>query len=396
MDKHQRFETDSYSRELGAEVVKVLELDGKPCVVLSDTILFPEGGGQPGDRGTVGNANVLDVKVVQGEIVHILDRPLGQGSVTVRLDWERRFDNMQQHTGQHLLTAVAQDKFGWATTAFHLGPELCDIELDASKISQSNRQELEEAVIKEIIASRKVGIAWVSLEEYGSMKVRSRGLPDGHCGDVRLVEIEGLDVNTCGGTHLASTSELECIKLIDVEPIRGGTRLFFVFGKRLRARLGGHEERNRQLRTILGRPDDGLVEAVELRMAHEKELERTLRHTEDDLATASAKSLLAEPGFLLTNHFENKDAGFLQKLVRSILEADPSRLVFVTSEKSNNAFFSLAAGADCQADVPKLGRELAAILNGKGGGSGRQFQGKFTETTKLKEARAMLHQAGPG
>ncbi|MDR2697381.1 MAG: hypothetical protein LBB40_02775 [Holophagales bacterium] len=394
MRERKTFETDAYARELKTNILKVFENKGYYCVVLEDSILFPEGGGQPGDRGRIGSANVLDV--IHGhsgdtrEDIHIVDSLLEPGPTEVHLDWKRRFDHMQQHTGQHLLTAVARGRFGWATTAFHLGPDLCDIELDAPQITRGQRHELEEAVIGEIIAARSVSAFWVTQEEYKTRDVRSRGLPDGHQGDVRLVEIQGLDINTCGGTHMSSTSELECLKLLSAEPIRGGTRLFFIFGKRLRDRMEAHEQRGHQLRTILGRPDDALAAAIEQRIAHEKELERSLRHTEDELADLYAKFMAAEPGTLLVRHFENKDAGFLQKIVRLLLELDNNRAIFVTAEKDGNAFFSLAAGSACEADIPKLGREAAAVLNGKGGGSGRQFQGKFGDLSKLREAAAIL------
>ncbi|MCL1893094.1 MAG: DHHA1 domain-containing protein [Holophagaceae bacterium] len=384
------YEIYPYAIEIKAKVLDVFESNGKPCAVLSETILFPEGGGQPGDRGTIGEADVLDVIQANDEILHILDRKIELGKTSVILDWGRRYDNMQQHTGQHLLTAVAQDRFRWATTAFHLGPDLCDIELDTPQISPSMRLELEEAVIEEIIANKKVITTSVSLEEYGNMKVRSRGLPDGHSGSVRLVEIEGLDINTCGGTHLASTSELESIKLLDTESIRGGTRLFFIFGKRVRSRLEAHEKRLQQLRTFLGRPDDGLVDAVEQRISHEKELERSLRHADDELATVYAKLLKDKQSVLLSEHFENKDSTFLQKLARQILESTNDRLLFITAEKDGNYFFNLCATPISQADIPKLGREVATLLNGRGGGSGKQFQGKFTEISKLEEAREMI------
>jgi alanyl-tRNA synthetase len=303
---------------------------------------------------------------------------------------------MQQHTGQHLLTAVAQDRFGWATAAFHLGPELCDIELNSPQITPQQRHGLEEAVMDEIVAARSVTVSWVTQEEYKALNVRSRGLPEGHLGDVRLVEIEGLDVNTCGGTHLASTSELGCVKLIGAEPAPGGTRLFFVFGKRVLDRLEAHEQRSHALRTLLGRPDDGLVAAVEQRLSFQKDLERSLRNADDELAALHAKSLAAEAGVLLARHFEDKDAAFLQKVIRPLLDADAGRTVFLTAEKDGGAFFALVAGSDCGADVPKLGREVAAILNGKGGGSGRQFQGKFTDLGRLGDARTALEAAVKG
>jgi alanyl-tRNA synthetase len=393
MGKYKTYETDPYAKSLTTNVLWVFEENSRWCAVLEDSIFFPEGGGQPSDRGRIGAANLLDVVHRQGEAIHICDSPLKTGPVKLTLDWERRFDHMQQHTGQHLLTAVAQSRFGWATLAFHLGPDLCDIELDAPSITPKQRLELEDAAIGEIIAGRSVTARWVALEEFNSMNARSRGLPEGHQGDVRLVDIQGLDINACGGTHLASTAELECVKLIGTESIRSGTRLFFVFGRRLRTRLEAHEQRGHQLRTILGRPDDALVAAVEQRLTHEKELDRALRQAEDELAVAYAKLMLPQTGILLSQHFENKDAGFLQKFVRTLLESDDSRLVFATAEKGGSAFFSLAAGSSCQADLPALGRQAAAILGGKGGGSGKQFQGKFMDVKKVGEAREALAKA---
>jgi alanyl-tRNA synthetase len=330
------------------------------------------------------------------EEVFIVDAALEPGPTTVQLDWGHRLDHMQQHTGQHLLTAVAHGRFGWETKAFHLGPELCDIELDAPQITQEQRHELEEAVMREILAARRVEASWVSLEEYHAMGVRSRGLPEGHRGDVRLIAIEDIDVNTCGGTHLASTSELECLKLIGSESVAGGMRLFFVFGKMVRNRMEAHEQRNHRLRTLLGRPDGELAAAVEQRLAHEKELERSLRRADEELAVLYAQSLAAENGPLLTRHFDGKDAAFLQKVVRPLLGVGAARLVFLTAEKDGAAFFSLASGGACEADVPRLGREVAAILDGKGGGSGRQFQGKFVDIGRLGEARAALEAAAEG
>ena len=400
MDRHQTYETDAYARTLATTVIKVSEEGGRHCAILEDTILYPEGGGQPCDLGTIGEAAVLGVAHGPGGIVHFTDRPLEPGPVEVCLDWGRRRDHMQQHTGQHLLTALAQDRFGWATTAFHLGTEVCDIELDAPQILDRERLELEDAVAAEISAGRAVTASWVSRDEYDALHVRSRGLPEGHEGDIRLVAIEGLDTNTCGGTHLARTSELEGVKLLGVEPIRGGTRLFFVFGKRLRARLEAHEKRNHHLRTALGRPDDGLAEAVEQRLAREKDLERALRHADTELASAYAKAMLAGTDAFITHHFESKDAAFLQKLTRVLLDAEKEsnaagRLYFFTAEMGGERFFSLAAGGACKADLPALGRSIAAILGGRGGGSSRQFQGKFSDIGKLADARDMVAAALP-
>jgi len=370
------YESDPYLRHLNAEILSTGEDQGRPFVVLSDTILYPEGGGQPADRGTLNGVAVLDVQKAKGEVRHFLASPVAPGKARLELDWARRFDHMQQHTGQHLLTALAQDRFGWATTAFHLGEDVCDIELAVPGLSPRQMEELEEAVITEISAARPLSARSVSAEEYGTLKVRSRGLPEGHRGDIRLVQIEGLDLNTCGGTHLRSTAELETMKLLGTESLRGGTRLFFVAGGRVRRRLASHEARNGKLRTLLGAPDADLPSVLETRLEQLKTAERRLRLAEDELAGLLVEALAARPGVLAEHHFEGKDAGFIQKAARSLVAAAPGKVAFFTAESAGVAFFVLAAGESMTMDVAALGREIAVLLEAKGGGSGKIFQGK--------------------
>ena len=208
MSALRAFERDPYLTELSVRVVETGAQGGRPWAVLDDTILFPEGGGQPADRGALGGVRVVDVQVVDGAVRHYLASPVSDGQVELHLDWDRRFDHMQQHTAQHLLTAVAADRLGWETTAFHLGPETCDIELAAASVAPADLIRLEAEVASEIRAARRVTHRRVQPEAMASLPVRTRGLPEGHEGDVRLVEIEGIDLNTCGGTHLRSTSEI--------------------------------------------------------------------------------------------------------------------------------------------------------------------------------------------
>ncbi|MGA7991215.1 MAG: alanyl-tRNA editing protein, partial [Thermoanaerobaculia bacterium] len=242
------YEREPYRTSLATAVVEAGVAAGKPYAVLEDTILYPEGGGQPADRGTLNGVAVLDVQKKDGAIRHTLASPVAAGPAHLRLDWDRRFDHMQQHTGQHLLSAVAQDRFGWETTAFHLGPEVSDVELAAASLTAADVARLEEAVAAEIRAAHPVLPRRVPIEEFQALPVRTRGLPEGFAGDVRLVEIAGVDLNTCGGTHLANTAEIEVVTLLSAEPLRGGTRVIFAAGGRARRRMRRHEERNAALR----------------------------------------------------------------------------------------------------------------------------------------------------
>jgi Ser-tRNA(Ala) deacylase AlaX len=192
------FEAGPYRRELITEVMRTGDHAGRPYAVLADTVLYPEGGGQPADRGWIGENAVADVQRIGGEILHLLEAPVAMGAVTVRLDWERRYDHMQQHTAQHLLTALAAERFGWRTTAFHLGASVSDIELDAPSLATDRLDALEEAVAAEIRAARPVSARFVTREEYAALAVRSRGLPEGLAGDIRLVEIVGTTSTPAG------------------------------------------------------------------------------------------------------------------------------------------------------------------------------------------------------
>ncbi|WP_257309146.1 alanyl-tRNA editing protein [Geothrix fuzhouensis] len=388
------YERDPFATLLETRILRCGEEKGRSFVILEDTVCYPEGGGQPCDQGTLNGVAVLEVQKGEGGIRHYLASPLAEGPATLTLDWGRRFDHMQQHTGQHLLTAVAQDHFKWGTTAFHLGPQVCDIELDAPSLSPAEMSRLEEAVAAEIRARREVSARWVSPEAYGQEAVRSRGLPEGHAGAIRLVQIEGVDLNTCGGTHLHHTGEIEALKLLGTESIRGGTRLFYVAGGRVRLRLGAHEERNAALRTLLGAPDEDLVPALQTKLGQLLALERRNRKLEEELADFQATALAARPGFLVDAHLEGKDMAFLQKLARGVLMADSAKAVFLTSDQGGQGLFLLCAGEGSGLDVPVAGKAVAAILGAKGGGSGKTFQGKAPDLAARAEALAHLLATG--
>jgi len=388
MEKVPAYERDPYLRELETEVVATGVEGARHFAVLADTILYPEGGGQPADRGWVGDAPVLDVQRREDVVRHYPERPLTPGAVTVRLDWARRFDHMQQHTAQHLLTAVANDVFGWSTTAFHLGEHVCDVELDVASLAPPEVASLEETVAEHVRAAHPVTTRRVGSADLAGLAVRTRGLPAGHQGDVRLVEIAGVDLNTCGGTHVRSTAEIEAVKLLGSEPMRGGTRLLFVAGVRLRRRLADHEARSARLRSLLGAPDGEVVAATEERLDRERSLEKRARSLEDDLAAALAEGLAARPGPVVEAHFEGRDAGFLQRVARQLSAS--AKAALLTGGTGGNAFFVVVAGEEVPLDVQVAGRELAAILGGRGGGSGRLFQGKAATLSTRAAALARL------
>lgn len=384
------FERTPYVSEIQVQVLETGTEAGRDWAVLDDTVLYPGGGGQPPDQGRLGDARVTDVARVGGAIRHYLDRPTHTGRLRLFLDWERRFDHMQQHTAQHVITAVALDRFHWETTSFHLGAAVSDIELDVPSLSAEDLGVLERKVMEVVRAALPVRARRGSFEEYVRLDVRGRGLPDHHEGDVRLVEIQGVDVTTCGGTHLSSTAEIEAVKLLGSEPMRGGTRLHWVAGGRVRERLGEHEERNRALRGIVGTSDDELADAVGAKLDQLRETLKRAGALEAALADETATRLLASEGTLAEAHFEPGEPSFAQAVARAFAARGRGRVVFLTSIGEKGAFFVLAAGADAPLDVAEAGSEVAALLAGRGGGAGSFFQGRVGSLERRPDALAAV------
>jgi len=387
------FHRDCLLTELTTEAVTLGEEDGSPFVVLADTLFYPEGGGQPADHGRIGEAEVLDVQKRGEEIRHFLSRPVAQGPVRLELDWPQRWDHMQQHTGQHVLTAVALRDFDWRTTAFHLGVEWSDIELDVPSLDRADLDRLEEAVATEINAARPVSYRTAEVSEFDRLGVRSRLLPEGFKGTVRLVDIEGLDLNTCGGTHCRSTAEIGLLCLLGTEPMRGGTRVFFVAGDRIRRRMAAHEDRNSHLRSLLDTGDEKLSEVVALRLDREKELARTVRRLSEELADVAAATLCANEPRLLDAHWQDRDMSFLQRVGRAIVESAPDKRALLTSKSEDGEIFLVVAGESSGVNLEEIGPKIAQTLGGRGGGRGIIFQGKTESLENREKALQILREA---
>lgn len=384
------YERDSYARSATVEVRESGRDERGAYVLLEDTPFYPEGGGQPCDLGTLGEARVVAVLRAEGDIRHYVEGVPPEGRVEATLDWERRYDHMQQHTAQHLLTALAADRFGWKTTAFHLGSRLSDIEFDAPGLQRDELDALEAAASAEIREARAVRARRVMPDAMNELGVRTRGLPDSHAGDVRLVEIEDLDLNTCGGTHVASTSELGLVKLLHTEPMRGGTRVYYVAGERTRQRVAEQERRFAQLRALVGAADEDLASIVELKLGQLKDAIRRAERAEEALADSVAERLAASGDEIVAEHFSYADARFLQRVARN-LSASPSRsLALLTAGESSEGPFVLCAGTRFRGSVEELGPLAAQILEGRGGGRGPIYQGKARAIGLLGAARASL------
>lgn len=359
------------------EVVEAGERDGRPWVRLAETVFYPEGGGQPADRGTISGVAVLDVRSRGDEVLHFVARPLPPGPVVAEIDAARRFDFRQQHSAQHLLTALLQDRHGLPTTSFHLGEEIVAIEVDGPVPNREALAGFEAEANAAIREDRPVTTRWIDPGDLDAAGVRTRGLPEGHSGPVRLVEIGGIDVNTCGGTHVTRLAEIQAIHVIDAEAARGGARIRFLAGGRVLARLRAAEDRDAELKARLAAPPEEFARILDARAAEQKALAKRLKTVEADLADRVGAGLAAEGGDRIARRLPEATPEFLRRVAGAATATRPDATVILVGggEGEGEACFLVSAGADGPADVSAEGTCLRDALGARGGGRGRMFQG---------------------
>jgi len=367
---------------------------GHPTAAFDTTPFYPEGGGQPGDRGHFGAVPVLDVqRAADGTVWHRMGGPVAVGDAAEAVvDAARRLDFAQQHTAQHLLSALLADAFGAPTVAVHLGEASCTIDLGTDVLRERDVRAVEETANALIREARAVRVRVVAPEALADVAgLRSRGLPPGHQGPVRLIEIDGVDVNTCGGTHMASLAGLQAVAAPRLERHKGGLRLSFVAGGRV---LQGFSEalgRQASLGAALRCAPAELPAAVERLQQGAKALMRERDEARAGLAGALGAGLAAGAspgaGVALLARPEG-DVAFLRAIADAAATAAPAGRVLVTGGVDGAAAFVLAGPA---AWVAAVGPGLAAALEGRGGGSPGRYQGK---AARVSAAAAWVAAAG--
>lgn len=375
MPDEKLFHEDPRLARIDTEVIEAGDEQGRPWVRLERTIFFPGGGGQPADWGTIGPAVVHDVQSRDEEVLHFVDRPLEPGPVEAAIDWQRRYDHMQQHTAQHLLTAVLKDRHSMPTTSFHLGDGYAAIEVDGEVPDAERLQMFEDEVNAHVREALPVRALWVTPVEMDALPVRTRGLPEGHRGLVRLIEIEGVDLNTCAGTHVETLAELQIVRLLGAEPARGGVRIPFLAGGRVLERMRKGDELEARLKERLATSPMDFPRVIDGWLAERRRSRKRVKELESECASHIARELADLPG----PHIERTIAGagpdMLRSLASAVLELRPDAVVSLVGEAEVTCFI-VQAGPDGPQDVSQIGESLRERLGAKGGGKGRKYQGR--------------------
>lgn len=369
---------DPYMKTFSAEILQCEKDDqGQLYVILDQTAFYPTGGGQPHDTGTLNGIGVYDVKEEEGEIRHYIDYPLEKGECTCEIDWDRRFDHMQQHAGQHILSAAFEDTYGYKTVGFHLGTEICTIDLEVPVLTETEVAQAEERANEVILENRPIEAVWVTEEEANAYPLRKAvAVSD----NIRLVIISDFDYSGCGGTHPSETGQVCSLKVLHWEKQKKKVRLSFVCGNRVLKQLHDKHQVIQSLTDLLNAPQQELASTASHHLEQQKNLEKSIEHLQEELISYEAQKLndqaiLKNDYKLIKKVFRNIPAAKLRKLAINITQHSDRAVVLFINESDDKLQFVCGKGKELAFNMKDFVAEVLPEINGKGGGSEELVQG---------------------
>lgn len=264
-----------YLRQVNARIIDKKYEDDLYYLKLDRTIFYPHlSGGQPRDRGSINGIQVSDVYEEEDGIIHVIDENIHSHKVTLTIDWATRIDNMQQHTGQHLLSAAFYKLYNGNTVGFHLGSEYVYVDINLPDMSWEEAEKIETYVNKVITSNFSIKAYYVGLDEIDNIPLRKKPSVDSN---IRIVEIDDIDFSPCSGTHLSYTGEIGMIKIRKWKKYKGNIRVEFVCGNRALEDYSWKNKHINEIALLLSSKDKDVVEKVKLLYNQKKDLEKELR-----------------------------------------------------------------------------------------------------------------------
>lgn len=378
---------DCYLQEFRARVVETAG-DGRR-VYLDRTAFYPTSGGQPFDTGVLGGANVIEVIDEEERVVHVLDAPITAGEITAQIDWPRRFDHMQQHSGQHLLSAVLEELFHIPTVSFHLGTELCTIDVAAPSITTVQIDRAEDRCAEIVSEARPLAITFEdAAADLGLRKESQRS------GTLRVVAIQGIDRSACGGTHVRNTAEIGPVLIRKTEKIRGNTRLEFVCGLRALHQARADFRTLQELSRQLSAPASDTPALVSAQLERIKALEKANQRLASEIAQREGReqwAATAPDANGIRRAVEHVEQGAIDDALRTRAQAfvAQGRAVFLAVSK-NPPSVLLAASADSGVHAGDRVKSAVTAAGGRGGGNQALAQGSLPATADLEAIASSL------
>ncbi|WP_242221375.1 DHHA1 domain-containing protein [Bacillus cereus group sp. BfR-BA-01380] len=375
---HKLFYADSYLQTFTAQITKqVRDKDGNLYVVLTQTAFYPTGGGQPNDTGQLNQIPVINVEEIDGEIRHYITEEIHADEVTGYVSWKRRFDHMQQHAGQHILSAIFWDHFNIPTIGFHLGREIVTIDLETSDLSFEIAEEAANLANQIVLENRPITVQSVNLEEAKQLPLRKEPTVTEN---IRVVIIENLDYNGCGGTHPKQTGEVGSIQIINWERHKGNIRLTFVCGWRAIELMQRNQALVKGAAQQLQSKEDDISNKIKQLLSTQKETEKALQAANEKLILVEANELLQQAektsfGKQIAVHFTDRSMQELAKLAAILTEKDEHIITYFVTQNSENLQCICTCGQAVTLNMNILLKAALPLIEGKGGGNPKSARG---------------------
>lgn len=405
MKTQRLYYDDAYAKEFEARVMhcEVLPPDVNSGItaqvwglLLDRTAFYPTSGGQPNDLGKIGDANVLDVRDDGDEIIHLVDRRPTSPDVLGCINWPRRFDHMQQHTGQHLLSAMFQERFGRPTVSFHLGADFCTIDLHGPEPTDEILEGAERAANRIIFEDRPLTVRYGTAEDLAERGVRKEVQREGI---LRAIEIEGVDLQPCGGTHVKTTGQIGTLLVRRYTKMRQDWRVEFVSGGRAERVARQDFLRLRAAAEKLGCAPEEVVAAAERALSERDANFKKVRGLLERLAEVEAAQVVREtaPGpdgiRAVLRVFEDADPDFLGHFATHVAKTEKT-IALLAGQGTGHILFAQHPGT--AKDMNRLLKEVLAKVGGKGGGTRDFARGRIEDATQAEKALALAKETLSG
>lgn len=372
METEKLYESDAFLTACEARVLSCAQNKGRYEVVLDRTVFYPEGGGQPGDTGTIADVAVTDTHARDGQVVHYCAAPLAPGqTVTARIDWARRFDLMQQHSGEHIFSGLVHEKFGYDNVGFHLGAQTVTIDFNGS-IDEAGLREIELRANEIIWADAPTEVFYPAPDELAALDYRSKKALTGR---VRIVRFPGADVCACCGTHVRSAGQVGLIQAVSCQKFHEGVRIELVCGRRAFDFARMSAEQNHGVSVLLSARLHETAALVRRTLEEKDALARRVRALEDESFAKIAQDVRGRGDVFMIRGSMSADA--VRRLGDAVLASCGGRVAVFAGADGEG--YQYAVG-DPSGDVRELVRQINETLHGRGGGRDGFAQGSVQAT----------------
>lgn len=356
-----------YKKEFEAKVLECREGKKGFQIILDESAFYPEGGGQPSDTGYLNQIKVKEVHEKDGELLHYTDEAIEPGTTVMgKIDWARRFDLMQQHSGEHMVSGLVHEKYGYDNVGFHMGSDVITIDFNGI-LDDAEMAEIETLVNEKIWENAPVEIFFPSREELESLEYRSK---KELTGQVRIVRFPGCDTCACCGTHVSRTGEIGMVKLLSVVKFRDGVRMEMISGKRVLNYLNMVNGQNHQISVKLSAKMDKTAQAVARLQDENFALKGRVHTMEEEMFSREAQKWSNAGNVLLFQ--EGMEADSVRKLADAVMQTCKGRCAVFS--KNPDGSFKYAMG-EIDGDLRQFTKEMNGALNGRGGGKPFFVQG---------------------